>query len=256
MKSTITFVHCTFLFCVVLSVPLAAADLVKAREALEHGDYSTAFAIAKTACAEDAKNPEAWIVLGHALSEQIDHVSLFKKADLAKQTLAAYLQAAEIAPRNIEAHVSLLEYYRQAPAIVGGSRAKARAEAQLLIGLDPAIGYSWTARLAGEDNRSNEAFAACEALLRCEPESYRSHYWLGATCQIFGKDLARGQSALRHALQLTPGEDDPGLDEANIQLGRLLEKLGDRPGAAAAYQAALVTNAKSAEARSCLERVK
>lgn len=256
VKLLLTFILWTFIFPGFFVASLRAADLVKARDALEHDDYSTALDIAKTACAEDPQNPEAWIVRGHALSIQIDHVGVFRKAELAKQTLAAYMRAAAIAPSNSEAHVSLLEYYRRAPGIVGGSRAKAREEAQRLIGLDPGLGYSWAARLAGEDNRSEDAFAACEALLRSEPMSYRSHYWLGATCVLFGSDLARGESALRHAIELTPGEDDPGLDEANIQLGRLLEMLGNRAGAVAAYRAALVSNPKSAEARARLERVK
>jgi len=235
---------------------LRAEDLSKARAALEHDDYSTAQNIADEACQQTPDNPEAWIVLGHALSGQIDHASVFKKADLAKRTLAAYLHAAKLAPKNTEVHTSLLEYYRQAPALVGGSRSKAYAEARVLIDLDAGLGFAWTARLAGEDHRTEEAFRACEHLLEIEPKTYRALYWFGATSAMAGRDLERGEDALRRALLLVPGEDDPGLDEANVQLGNLLIQKGDKAGAIRAYNTALTINAHSEEAKAGLSRLK
>ncbi len=234
---------------------LYGADLAAAREALDREDFKQAVRIAERVAAADPKDAEAWIVLGHGLSSQIDQAGLLAKADLARRSLAAYMTAATLDPRNLEAHVSLLEYYRQAPSVVGGNRAKAIEQAKVLVGLDAGSGDSWLVRLALEDARPGDAFKACEDLLHAEPDSYRALYWLGESCAATGMQLSRGAAAFRRARQMVPGPDDPGLDEADACLGRILEQTGDRAGAILAYEAALAINPKHAEARARLAKL-
>jgi tetratricopeptide (TPR) repeat protein len=247
---------CTGLCVALGSVDLGGSELASARAALDRDEYGQAVAIAERATAANPANVEAWIVLGHGLSGLIDQASLFQKADLAQRCLAAYARAATLDPMNVEAHVSLLEYYRQAPPVVGGSRAKALAQAQRLVQLDAGLGHSWLVRLAIEDNRPDDAMQTEETLLHLEPNSYRALYWLGATCVFTGKQLTRGRDALRRALQMVPGSDDPGLDEADVLLGQILEKSGDQPGAILAYKAALAVNPKQVDAKTRLARLR
>lgn len=235
-----------------LPAALGAADLRPARAALDRADRQTAVALARKVLADEPGNAEAWIVLGHGLSGQIDGASIFAKADLARQGLAAYTKATELAPANVEAHVALVEFYRQAPAIVGGSMEKARAEADRLLQLDAAVGEFWRMRLALIERRDADALRAAGRVLELAPHEYQDFYWAAKVSVVTGRELARGVEAIRRALRCKPDDDDPGYDQANLALGRLLEMQGDRAGARQAYAAALAINPKLEEARARL----
>ena len=246
-------VYCGFLLGLQAEVP--SGDLSQAHAALDRGDPAAAVSIAEQVLSRDADNVPAWIILGHGLSEEIDQAGILRKAALAKRCLAAYLKAVSLQPRNVEAHTSLVEFYRRAPTVVGGSRDKAYAEAKLLLGIDAGQGYSLLTSLQAEEGKFDEAFATCEDLQRLEPDTYRALFRLGETCAASERQLIRGLTAMKKAIVLTPGTDDPDLEDGFVVLGRLLEKSGARAAAVAAYERAIQLNPKLQEARERLKRL-
>ena len=61
---------------------------------------------------------------------------------------------------------------------------------------------------------------------------------------------------MRKAIILTPGPDDPDLEDGFVVLGRLLEKTGARAAAVAAYEQAIQLNPKLEEAHERLKLLK
>ncbi|HEY9155140.1 MAG TPA: tetratricopeptide repeat protein [Opitutaceae bacterium] len=230
---------------------MRSADLAAARIALDRDENDKAIQIAEQALKEDRANPEAWIILGHGLSAEVDSFGTFKKMSTARRILAAYSEAAKLAPQNTEVHASLLEFYLRAPAIVGGSTAKAWEEERRLRELDSALAFRWAIELDLDEGKMDSAVEAWNELHRLEPNSFRTVYWLARIKQQAG-DNASAISAFRDALKLTPGPRDPDLDEVQVALGELLERDQQPEAARAAYSAALAINPRSTEAKAHL----
>lgn len=175
----------------------------------------------------------------------------WSKAGLAKRALAAYERAAAL-----DARVVLVQVYSQAPFFAGGDRAEAYASARELAAPDAWRGNFRLMRMHLEDKEPAEAFKACEALLRAEPESYRALYQLGRMVALTGQQRERGVAALRRALTLTPGADDPKKENAYNRLGQILEASGDVAGARAAYDSALALDPKLEDAKARRAKLK
>lgn len=181
---------------------------------------------------------------------------VWSKAGLAKRALAAYERAAGLDARNADARVALVQVYSQAPFFAGGDRAEAYASARELAAPDAWRGNFRLMRMHLEDKEPAEAFKACEALLRAEPESYRALYQLGRMVALTGQQRERGVAALRRALTLTPGADDPKKENAYNRLGQILEASGDVAGARAAYDSALALDPKLEDAKARRAKLK
>lgn len=233
-----------------------AADLAPAQALLAKKDFPAAIAALETITTAEPGNSAAHLVLGNALAAQLNAVGLLGKAGLAKRSLAAYERAAALDPRSIGARLALVQYHKDAPFFVGGSRRKAYAAARELAALDAWEGNFWLMRLHQEDKQPAEALAACDALLKVEPASYRALYQLGRTVALTGEQRERGVAALRQAVALTPEKNDPPVQHAHNRLGQILEALGDRAGARSAYETALQLDPKLDDARQRLAKLK
>ena len=238
-----------FLLSPLLIVAAMAADLAPARAMLAKKDFPAAIAALETITAAEPTNAEAHLALGNALSGRIDEVGLMSKAGLAKRSLAAYERAAALDARSVGARLALVQYYMQAPFFAGGSREKAYASAKELVALDAWHGNFWLMRLYQEDKKPAEAFAACDALLQVEPGSYRALYQLGRMVALTGQQRERGVAALRQAVTLTPGAEDPARSHAYNRLGQILESMGDVAGARVAYDRAVELDPKLEDAK-------
>jgi tetratricopeptide (TPR) repeat protein len=234
----------------------SAADLAPARALLAKKDFPAAVTALEAIAQAEPANADAHLLLGNALSGQIADFGLLTRARLAKRSLAAYERAAALDSRHVGARLALVQYYQQAPFIVGGSRAKAYTTARELALLDAWHGNFWLMRLHLEDKQIAEAFAACDALLQAEPSSYRALYQLGRTVAVSGQHPARGAAALRQAVTLTPSPADPALQHAYHRLGQILAASGDFLAARAAFEQALVLDPKLAEAAPRLAQLK
>jgi tetratricopeptide (TPR) repeat protein len=225
-----------------------AADLTAARALREKKDFAGAIALLEPMALAKPKDAEVQLELGQALTGRIGQVGLMSKAGMAKRSLAAYERAAELDPRNVGARLALIQYYMQAPFFAGGDRAKAYATARELATFDAWQGNFWLMRLHLADREPKAALAACDALQKVEPASYRTLYQLGRTVALTGLEKERGVAALRQAVNMTPAANDPGRQHAFFRLGQILEAQGHQPEARSAFESAVVIDPKMQEA--------
>jgi predicted Zn-dependent protease len=87
--------------------------------------------------------------------------------------------------------------------------------------------------------RYADAFEAIDARLARFPEDTVVVYQLGRTAAISGKELTRGEAALRKFLALVGVKDPQSRASAHYRLGMIREKLGDVASAKAEYDSAI-----------------
>ena len=202
---------------------------------LARGDYEKAIPPLEKATQLQPAKGDYFLQLGNAYGMGAAKAGLLSKIGLAKKCKAAFDQAVELDPSNINAHWSVMEYCRQAPGFMGGGMDGAYAQAEAIKKLDPRRGRSAYASLYLADKKYPEAFALYDEVLREKPDDADALYNIGRLAALSGDQLDRGLAALRTLLTLSGGNNA----RTQLRIGNILEKQGDLPGAKAAYEAAL-----------------
>jgi tetratricopeptide (TPR) repeat protein len=226
--------------------------------------------------------------LGRIYGEKADRANFLKAAGLAKKVRAEFERAVEFSPHNCEAHIDLAEFYLEAPGIVGGGEDKARAQADLLLTLDPGMAHWVRARIAQKNKdmvtAEQEYRAAIEAThggarswlnlagfyrhtgrlddmeqalrtMETRPLDHPAALMDGAS-MLFrtGRSYPMAIGLVRRYLTSATDEEWPAFKAHNL-LGELLEKQGDRQAAAEEYRTALSMAHTFMRAQDGLERV-
>jgi tetratricopeptide (TPR) repeat protein len=199
----------------------------------------------------DPAKSDYFLQLGHAYGISAQKAGLFAKLGFAKKCKAAYDKAVELDPANINARWSLMEYCRQAPGIIGGGMDQAYAQAEAIKRLDARRGRSAYARLYTADKKYAEAFALYDEVLREKPDDGDALYNIGRLAAQSGEQLERGLAALRKLLTQQGGNNA----RTQTWVGAILEKQGDKPGARAAYEAAVALDPKFTQALEALRKL-
>jgi tetratricopeptide (TPR) repeat protein len=227
--------------------------------------------------------------LGRIYGEKADRASFLTAAGLAKKVRSEFERAVEFAPESWEARTDLAEFYLEAPGIVGGSKDKARAQADLLAPQNPAMAHWVKARIA-ERNKDNAAaeqeyraaitasqggarawlnlagfyrhtnrFDEMEQALRTMESSPLDHpgaFVDGASMlSRTGRDYSLAIRLLRRYLASSNTVEEAPAFKAHSLLGELLEKQGDLPAAAEEYRTALAMAHGFRRAQEGLRRV-
>jgi tetratricopeptide (TPR) repeat protein len=227
--------------------------------------------------------------LGRSYGEKADHAGFLSAAGLAKKVHAEFERAVELSPNSWEARTDLAEFYLEAPAIVGGGKDKARAQAALLAPLNPAMAHWVIARIA-ERNKDNataehEYRAAIDAsqggarawlnlagfyrhmnrfdemeqalrTLESRPLDHPAALVDGAGMLLrAGRDYPLATRLVRRYLGSANTVEEAPVFKAHYLLGELLEKQADRPAAADEYRAALAMAHSFRRAQDALKRV-
>ena len=225
--------------------------------------------------------------LGRAYGEKAARAGFLSAAGLAKKVRISFERAVELDPKNWEARTDLAEFYVEAPGIVGGGKDKAQAQADAIMPLNPAMAHWVAARIADKNKDSTTAEREYRAEVAASHSGSRG--WLDLAIflrhsnrldemeEVLGKletspvdrpeSLMDGASVLLRAgrgyplgIKLlrrylaSPVEAGPTF-KAHDLLGQLLEKQGDRQGAAEQYRAALSLANGYTRAREDLKRV-
>jgi hypothetical protein len=107
---------------------------------------------AATACQEavrlDGQNSGYHMWLGRAVGEKADRASFMTAYSLAKRVRSEFEESVRLDSRNAEALADLGEFYRQAPAVVGGGMDKAQGIAAQLDKVDPGRAHELRGRIA------------------------------------------------------------------------------------------------------------
>jgi tetratricopeptide (TPR) repeat protein len=219
---------------------------------IARNDAEKALAAAEKATALDSTQSQYFLQLGHAAGLSALKAGLFAKLGFAKKCKAAYDKAVELDPQDIEARWSLMEYCRQAPGFLGGGMDQAYIQAEAIKKIDARKGTQAYGNLYVADKKYADAFALYENVLREKPGDWDALYNIGRIAAISGEQLDRGLAALHEYL-----EKDPKGNHARTytRIGNILEKKGDKPGARAAYEAALKTDPKFSQASESLSKL-
>lgn len=164
-------------------------------------------------------------------------------------------RAVAIAPGDLDGRETLLQFYRQAPSIAGGSIEKALQQAEGIARLDPVRGAIWQSSILMQEKKFSEALAACETALAARPDDYVALFTLGRTVAESGLRLGDGEAALRRCLTRAPGPREPGHALVWFNLGLIAERRGDKPAARAAFEQALRLEPNFAPATLARERL-
>jgi len=263
--------------------------LCRAYFALE--DWDRAESSCQKAVALEPGNGRYHLWLGRVHGEKADRANFLSAARLAGKTRDEFQRAVELNPNDVAARVDLAEFYLEAPGIVGGGQDKARAQAKIIGAASPAWEHWVYARIAeknkdastaereyrrmietSKDNKDNsEAWLNLALFLRRQkrydemeqaivtisqqPISKRD-VLVEAAGNLYraGRNSPLAIQLLERYLASPPVEEAPAF-KAHYLLGSLLEKQGDRDGAARHYRASLALAANFGLAQQALNRV-
>jgi tetratricopeptide (TPR) repeat protein len=236
----------------------------------------------------DPNNGRYHLWLGRTYGEKADHAGFLSAAGLAGKTRDELQRAVQLSPNDVDARIDLAEYYFEAPGIVGGGQDKARAQAKFIGALNPAREHWVYARIAEKNKdvstaereyrrmidlsqgdsdawlnlalffRHQKKFDEMEqALVKASQAPMSNPEVMVDTAEILfhaGRNLPLAVQSLKRYLASGPVERKPAF-KAHYLLGVLLEKQGDKAGAAQEYRASLALVRNFGLAQQALNRV-
>jgi len=259
------------------------------RQAIIRGDYQKAVTLLEQAVAQYPNNSTGHYLLGGAYGELAQKSSVFKQPGLAKKAKNSLERAVELDGNNIEARFGLIDFYMIAPGFMGGSEAKALAQAAEIKKRDSLDGHRAMARIYTRQKKAGPARNELVAAVREQPASPQAHYHyatfllsennykgadpefetaikldaaympsyfrLGQTAVLGESNYTRGEEALRKYLTHTPSESEPPLARAWYWLGRLHEAQGRKADAKQSYTTSLKLTPGAKDVTEALKRV-
>jgi len=185
----------------------ARALFLAARVREAAGDFDGARALADKAVALDPKNADFLCLQAYIDGREGLRAGLFRKFILARRVKKEAEAALALDPRHIEAHQILIEFYRQAPGIVGGDKERSRLLAGELTALDPVRGNLALAAAAFGPNREDGgAEVFYKKAVEADPGSYAAQTALaGYYSRGTPRRDALAEKAAAAALKIDPG---------------------------------------------------
>lgn len=226
--------------------------------------------------------------LGRVYGEKANRASFIAAAGLAGKVREEFQRAVDLDPADTNARIDLAEYYLEAPGIVGGGQDKARAQAKIIGNLDPAMEH-WVYARIGEKNKdastAEREYRQVVALSQGDAEAWlnmalflrrqkryddmeqaivktsqaptpKREVLVDAAQTLFraGRAFPFAIELLQRYLATGPVEEAPAF-KAHYLLGTLLEKQGDKVGAAREYRASLSLARNFGLAQQALNRI-
>lgn len=266
-------------------------DLIRlGRAQLDSGKADNAVKSFEKAVKLDAKSSDAHLWLARAVGTVAQKANIVRQPFLAKRSKSEFEKAVELDPNSIGGREGMLQFYLFAPGVMGGSVSKARGEAAALAKISALRGRFAEATIALHEKdvagaekayraaatefpdslnatttltnflinreRAEEAFGPLERYLERKPDDRVALYYFGRAAGITGKQLDRGEQALRTVLA-TPDAPNTRIapENAHFGLGEIAAKRGDKDAARAAYQEALRLNPRYERAKKALAAI-
>ena len=260
--------------------------LCRAYYALE--DWERAESSCKKAVALDPDNSRFHLWLGRAYGERADRANVLAAGVLAEKARGEFERAVQLDPNDVDARLDLAEFYVLAPRVLGGGEQKARDQAQSIATVDPGREHWVYARIA--EQKKDFATAEREYHQYIDLSKGDAQAWLNLAFFLrrqlrieemeqavvklsqapmprrdalfeaseilyrTGRSFPFATELLRRYLAAGPVEAAPAF-KARYLLGLLLEKQGDKAGAAQEYRASLSLARNFGVAQQALNRV-
>jgi tetratricopeptide (TPR) repeat protein len=251
-------------------------------------DWDRAEPPCKKAASLDPGNGRFHLWLGRVYGEKAERANVLAAGVLAAKTRGEFERAVQLNPNDVEARLDLAEFYVLAPRILGGGEQKAREQAQSMATVNPGREHWVYARIA--EQKKDAATAEREYRQYIDLSKGEAEAWLNlafflrrqmrldemeqavvklsqapmprldalvegaAILDRAGRSYPFATELLRRYLAAGPVEAAPAF-KARYLLGLLLEKQGDKAGAAQEYRASLSLARNFAMAQQALNRV-
>jgi tetratricopeptide (TPR) repeat protein len=272
------------------SLPPARAAFLRGCQWWGHGKDGPAAAEFEKASREDPSSAWYHLWLGRVYGTQAQGASPFRQPGLAKRTREHFEKAVELDPDLVDARFGLVQYYSMAPGIMGGSKDKAKVQADEIAKRNPYRGGFAHTGIARQQKdtaamiRSLEsmvtqfpdstspylqlgsiliarkewprAWALSEQLIAKRPNYRYAKYWTGVIAAESGERLEEGEKVLREYLTQPPAPNEPSHAAAHWRLGRIREKASDPDAARTHYKEALALDPKFKPAQDALAKLK
>jgi len=233
---------------------------------------------------ENSSKYHLW--LGNTIGSIAQESNFFKQGILAPQIKNAYERAVKLDPKNIDAQWGLVEYYTQAPGVMGGSWEKAEETARAIYKLDNVQGHNALAtvylrqekftlaekeyiKAAALDKNFiftlgyfyqnqktfNKAFDVFKKELEKDPDNKAALYQIGRTSALSGERSDLGIRSLNEYLNQPVNQGIPSHAAALMRKAMIYEKIGETDKAQTYYKESLAKDPKMTLAKDGLERV-
>jgi tetratricopeptide (TPR) repeat protein len=240
-------------------------------------------------CTELQPKAQNHLWLGRAWGARAEHAFFLKAMKMAGRVVKEFETARQLAPNDLEIRFDLLEYYLNAPAIVGGGRDKADAEVQAIAKLDPRKGYNARSAVLIKDRKwelakkeliqatldfPNDASAYKDAAdflldrkdfegavqyakkaLTLDKESKRSQLILAAARIQLRNEIDFSAKTLMSLASGPLSDDDPTFEEVYYWLGEYYAAKGEKIKAREAFASALGFNPEYDKAKQGISRL-
>jgi tetratricopeptide (TPR) repeat protein len=183
------------------------------------GDLEGALPLAEKAVYLDGRNSSYHYQLAVVVGQMGQKAGLLKQISLGRRFKKEAEEALALDPKNLDARLAMMEFYWQAPAIIGGDKKKALSTADEIQRINAARGYLAQAKLAGMAKEQDQA--KLEGLylraIQADPRSYEAHMSLAF---LYSSDAQKkyelAEKQAREAMKL-----DLGRAGAYVGLARL-----------------------------------
>ncbi|HEV2489548.1 MAG TPA: hypothetical protein VGT03_07055 [Candidatus Acidoferrales bacterium] len=136
------------------------------------GDDQGALPLAEKAVALDGNNALYHLCLAEIYGDMAQHAGIFKQIGLARSFKSEAERVVALDAKNLDARSDLVQFYLDAPGIVGGSKDKAYAEADEMSRISAAKGYMAQAQIAAHLKDSTKQQSMCEKAVEADPRDY------------------------------------------------------------------------------------
>jgi tetratricopeptide (TPR) repeat protein len=228
--------------------------------------------------------------LGRTYGRQAMRASVFRAPFIARNSRQSLEKAIELDPENIEARSDLMQYYLFAPGIVGGSKAKAREQAEEIRKRDAMRGhaafgfiygreekydeaeteflaaievagdrvepYYWAGYFYSQREQYDKSFVMFETIIERKPDEIYAYYQIGRVAAESGMNLERGKECLLRYLESTPRWNQSSHARAYVRLGAIYEHEEKPAEARAAYESALKIDPDDRQAKDGLKNLR
>ena len=255
--------------------PANAEALIARSEAIlgsgAAGRIEEAVKLGEQCVAAHPQTSDCHLAHGNALGAKAMSNGIMSALGYAGTIRDEFKKAVELDPQNMEARFSLLQYYMQAPGMVGGGSGKAQALAAQTAAVNPEGAKLMLARLDASDDKLAKAEAAVLAMATSSNEAVadgqRDLMINLGNKYLSDKRYADSERMYREALKRHPDSDSALYGMARVQqeqgkhreavatmeqvnvmnprasawyrIGQSQQALGDKAKAAAAYEKAL-----------------
>jgi tetratricopeptide (TPR) repeat protein len=127
----------------------------------------------------DETNAEYHYQLAEAYLANFEYVSLFQKPFIAPKVKTQLELAVQYDPSSIRYREALIQYYVSAPGILGGSYAKAHAQADEIAHRDSYLGILAHAGIFSEEGEGDRSLSLFQKAMRSQPKSWEAYHRLG-----------------------------------------------------------------------------